>query len=101
MSVTTSQILLSPPRAISKFVSYIKTAKNTQYDAQYESRYPFIGESAWPVKHQHHVYIRHHFLLIDSGRTQMPSMAFGGGLAGLTKGTAAEGHENQNQQDKG
>jgi hypothetical protein len=82
---------------------YSMLVKNREAGAVREPplRYPFIGESAWPVKHQHRVYIRHHFLLIDSGCTLMSSMAFGGGLAGLAEGIAAEGHENQNQQDNG
>jgi hypothetical protein len=66
---------------------------------QYELWYPFISKPAWSVKHQHRVYIRHHQLLIDSDCAQMPSMAFGGGLAGLAQGATAEGHENQNKQD--
>jgi hypothetical protein len=64
-------------------------------------RYPFIGESAGFVKHQHRIYIRHHFLLINPGYTLMSSMTFRGGFAGLAEGAAAEGHENQNQQYNG
>jgi hypothetical protein len=64
-------------------------------------RYPFIGESAGLVKHQHRIYIRHHFLLINPGYTLMSSMTFGGGFAGLAEGVAAEGHENRNQQYNG
>ena len=56
-------------------------------------RYPFIAESAWLVKQQHRVYIRHHLLLINSGNTLMSSIAFSGGLAGLA-GATAEGYEN-------
>ena len=52
---------------------------------QYELRYPFFGEFAGLVKHQHRIYIRHHLLLIYPCRTLMPSMAFGGGLAGLAE----------------
>ena len=61
-------------------------------------RYPFIGESAGLIEHQHRIYISHHFLLINPGYALMSSMSFGGGLAGLAKGTAAEGHDNQNRQ---
>jgi len=60
-------------------------------------RYPFIGESAGLVKHQHRIYISHHFLLINPGYALVSSMSFGGGLAGLAEGAAAEGHENQNR----
>ena len=62
-------------------------------------RNPFVGESAWPIKHQHHVYIRHYLLLVNSCRALMPSMAFGGGLTGLAEGAATEGRENQNKQN--
>jgi hypothetical protein len=67
--------------------------------ARYELRYPFIGEFAGLVKQQSLVYVRHHFLLINSDDALMSSIAFSGGLAGLA-GAAAEGHENQNQQSK-
>jgi hypothetical protein len=60
-------------------------------------RYPFFSESAWPVKYQNRVYIRYRFLLINSGRALMPSMAFGGGLTGLAKGIATKGHEKKDQ----
>jgi hypothetical protein len=60
-----------------------------------ELRYSVIGEPAWPVEHKHGVYVRHHLLLIDPERAQMPSMTFGGGLAGRAEGAAAERHENQ------
>ena len=64
---------------------------------RYELRYSFIGEFAGLVKQQSLIYVRHHFLLINSDNALMPSMAFSGGLAELA-GTAAEGHECQNQQ---
>lgn len=60
---------------------------------QYELRYPFIGEFAGLVKHQHLIYIRHHLLLINPGHALMSSIAFGDSLAGLAEATA-EGHEN-------
>jgi hypothetical protein len=64
---------------------------------RYELRYSLIGESAGFVEHQHRIDIRHHFLLINSNNALMSSMAFSGGLAGLTKGITTEGHENRNQ----
>ena len=64
---------------------------------RYELRYPFIGEFAGLVDQQGLVYVRHQFLLINSGNAQMSSMAFSGGLADLAEATA-EGYENQNQQ---
>jgi len=60
---------------------------------QHELRYPFIGESARLVKHEHRINIRHHLLLINPGHALMSSIAFGGGLARLA-GLTAEGHEN-------
>jgi hypothetical protein len=67
-------------------------------DRKFWLRYPFIGESAGLVEHQHRIYIRHYLLLINPGHALMSSMTFGDGLAGLAGGTAAEGHENQKQQ---
>jgi len=62
--------------------------------------YPFIGEFAGLIQQQHRIYIRHQQLLINPENALMSSIAFGGGLAGLT-GTTPEGHEKQNQQYKG
>ena len=64
---------------------------------RYELRYPFIGEFAGLVKQQSLIYVRHHFLLINSDNSQMSSTAFSRRLAGLA-GATAEGHESKNQQ---
>jgi len=58
-------------------------------------RYPFVGESAGPVKKQKSVYISHHFLTIYSGNSLMPSTPFSGCLTGLLIGTAATGQRKQ------
>jgi hypothetical protein len=64
---------------------------------KFSLRYPFIGESAGLVQHQHHIYVRHQFMLINPGYALMSSMTFGGSLAGLGGRAAAERHKNQNQ----
>src|SRR4030042_1030960 len=97
MSVSTNQILLLPSCAISDLYYIKKGQIYTIRYTQYELRYPFIGEFAGLVKHQHRIYIRHHLLLINSNHALMSSMTFGNGLAGLAEATA-EGHENENQQ---
>ena len=61
---------------------------------QHELRYPLIGEFAGFIEQQSLIYIGHHFLLIDSGNSIMPSTAFCSSLAGLAEGITAEGHEN-------
>ena len=64
-----------------------------QYYIHHELRYPFIAEFAGLIEQQSLVYVGHHFLLINSGNSIMPSAAFGGGLTGLAEGTTAERHE--------
>jgi hypothetical protein len=64
---------------------------------QHELRYPFVSELAGLIDQQKRIYVRHHFLLFDSGNSIMPSTAFSGGFAGLA-GVTAEGYEYQSKQ---